>query len=452
MQRDFDLFVIGAGSGGVRAARIAAQLGAKVAIAEAQRFGGTCVNAGCIPKKLLVFASEFARHCNDARGFGVQAGVAGFDWPALLAAKDREVARLNQLYRAAVEGAGVEVLQGHARLAGPEHVELDGHSFRCRYVLIATGSSAIPPDIPGGQFAITSDQAFALPRFPQRVTIVGGGYVGLEFAGIFRGLGAEVRVVTRGEQILSDFDVELRVHLERELRQRGIEVRGDAPPAAIEREGDGLCVRLRDGTRLCSDQVLWAVGRRPNTHDLGLAAAGVACAADGAVRVDAFSRTTQPNVFAVGDCTGRQALTPLAIADGQAAAHTMFDAPRPAADRELVPTAVFSQPPVARVGLSEAEARARGLAVSVFRSTFTPLKHRVSGRATQSLVKLVVDAQSQRVLGCHMVGEDAPEIMQGFAVALQCGATKAQFDATIGIHPTAAEELVTLRVPVSASA
>jgi glutathione reductase (NADPH) len=446
-QYEFDRLVVGAGSGGVRAARVAAQLGARVAIAEAHKFGGTCVNAGCIPKKLLVFASEFSRHCQDARGFGVHAEVTGFAWPALIAAKDREVARLNQLYQRLAHDAGATILRGRARLQGPNTIEIEGRTVSTRFVLIATGSAPIPADLPGGEHTITSDEAFALPALPERIVIVGGGYVGLEFAGIFRGLGARVALATRGEQILTSFDEDVREHLTRELGKRGIDIKAQGVPREVVREGRSLRVRLNDGTELEGDQVLWAAGRRPNTQGIGLEDAGVKLAADGAVQVDTHSRSSLANLFAVGDCTGGLALTPVAIADGQAAAHTMFGSARPsvAAERDLVPTAVFSQPPVAGVGLSEAAARVRGHDVEVFCGRFTPLKHRLSGRDAQTLVKLIVERRSQRVLGCHMVGEDAPEIVQGFAVALRCGATKAQFDATVGIHPTAAEEFVTLR-------
>jgi glutathione reductase (NADPH) len=447
---DFDLVVIGAGSGGVRAARVAAELGARVAIVEEGKLGGTCVNAGCIPKKLLVHASELAYARIDARGFGYGKATPSFDWRALVAAKDREIARLNGVYLKLLQDAGVQVMRGSARLEGPHAVQVGERRLNGKYLLLAVGGQASVPEIPGRELGFTSDAAFHLPALSERVLVVGGGYIAVEFAGIFRGLGVDVQMVHRGEQILAGFDHDLREHLARELKKQGIAIRCNALLKSIAAGETGLRVELSDAAVLETDAVMFAVGRVPRTRGLGLEEAGIALAADGAVLVDDYGRSSLPHVFAVGDCKGGLTLTPVAIADGQAAAHTMFGAgPCCPADPDKVPTAVFSQPPLATVGLTEEEARGCYDEVEVYRSAFTPLKHRLTGRATQSLVKLVVDKPTQRVVGVHMVGEGAPEIMQGFAVALQCGATKAQLDATIGIHPTAAEELVTLRARVS---
>ncbi len=446
---EFDLVVIGAGSGGVRAARVAAELGARVAVIESGKFGGTCVNLGCVPKKLLVHGAEFAQELADSRGFGWSTAVPPFDWPTLIARKDAEIARLNAVYQRLLESAGVEIVRGHARLATARSVQVGSRTLACEHVLLATGSAPALPVLRGSEHAITSDQAFHLSTLPRRVTIVGGGYVAVEFAGIFHGFGARVAIVNRGDQLLMAFDRELGQHLARELTKQGIAIHCPTTALAIERRDGELHTELSDGTVLASDLVLLATGRRPSTGELGLPEVGVRLAADGAVLVDAYSRSSVANVFAVGDCAGGPGLTPVAIADGQAAAHTMFgSAPVPTVDRDKIPTALFSQPPVATVGLSEEEARTRGLDVAVYRSVFTPLKHRLSGRDAKTLMKLVVERSSDRVLGCHMVGESAPEIMQGFAVAVQCNATKAALDATLGIHPTAAEEWVTMRSPV----
>jgi glutathione reductase (NADPH) len=451
--RDFDLLVIGGGSGGVRAARVAAELGARVALVEADKFGGTCVNLGCIPKKLLVLGAEFAHAQSDARGFGWQPVSPAFDWSALIAGKNGEVARLNQAYERTLRSAGVTILRGWARCVDAHHVRIDARTVSCEHVLLATGSVPRVPQIPGCELAITSDQAFHLPALPARVAIVGGGYVAVEFAAIFHGFGARVEIVQRGGQILGGFDRDARDHMAGELRKQGIAIRCPVVPSALERRDGELRLQLSDGSVLACDQVLFATGRVPRTSDLGLAALGVRLAADGAVEVDDYSRSSLANLLAVGDCAGGPGLTPVAIADGQAAAHTLFGAaPQRRADRDKLPTALFGLPPLAAVGLSEDQARARGLDVEIYRSVFTPLKHRLSGRDEKSLVKLVVERASQRVIGCHMVGEGAAEIMQGFAVALQCNATKAQFDATVAIHPTAAEELVTLRSPVAPGA
>lgn len=450
MPKDFDLFVIGAGSGGVRAARVAAQLGARVAVAEEARVGGTCVNAGCIPKKLLVYASHFSEDFDDARGFGWTLGERSLSWPRLIANKDAEIARLNAVYRNLLEDAGVQLLQARATVADAHTVAVGGRQYTSEYILIATGSWPQRPQLPGIDLTITSNEAFHLPELPSRVLIVGGGYVAVEFAGILHGLGAAVTQIYRGPLFLRGFDHDIRETLATEMRNQGINLRFDADVEQIERAGRGLCARLKDGSAIEADTVLYATGRRPNTLRMGLEEVGVRMDGRGAITVDEYSRSTVPSIFAVGDCTDRLNLTPMAIAEGQAVAETLFGGQaRRRPDEVGVPTAIFSQPPCATVGLSEEKARATYPRVDVYRASFRPLKHTLSGRERRAMIKLVVDRTSDRVLGCHMVGEDAAEIIQGFAVALTCGATKAQFDATIGIHPTAAEELVQMRERIS---
>jgi glutathione reductase (NADPH) len=442
---DFDLVVVGGGSGGVRAARVAAELGARVALIEAGQLGGTCVNAGCVPKKLLAYAAQFAREFADSGGYGWEAPVPAFDWPALIAQKDHEITRLNGLYQRTLERAGVTIFAGRARFEDAHSLEFGGQRLRARFVLIATGGAPRHPRCEGASLTITSDEAFHLPSLPQRVTLIGGGYVGLEFACIFHWLGARVQLVHHGAHLLSTFDQDIGEHVTQALRKHGIDVRCGVEVLRVARSSDGLAVALSDGDELASDLVLSAIGRTPRTAGLGLAEIGVQTNRHGAVQVDAYCRSSLEHVFAVGDCIGRFALTPVAIAEGQAVAHTLFGKAAAHVDYENVPTAVFSSPPVASVGLSEHIARLRHPELDIYRSRFTPLKNTLSGRDEQTLVKLVVDRLSQRVLGCHMVGQDAPEVIQGFALALRLGATKADFDATIGVHPTAAEEFVTLR-------
>lgn len=444
--QEFDLLVIGAGSGGVRAARVAAELGGNVAVVEQGALGGTCVNAGCIPKKLLFYGAERARALRDAGGFGLSVRDASLDWSALAAGKDREVARLNAAYGRTLERAGAQLIRGRARLLDPHRVDVDGRVLSARYLLIATGSTPIVPAIRDAQLAMTSHDVLAMERLPQRVVIVGAGVIGLELAGILHGFGAQVQVVHRGVRVLSGFDDDLRDHLAAELRKQGIALAFSTTVERIARDGEALRVERSDGAHVACDALIFATGRRPNTGGLGLEAAGVERDAQGAIRVDLYGRSSVDCVFAIGDCIGGVDLTPRAIAHGQAVARTLFGAGEPQPiERALLPRAVFSHPEVASVGLSESEARAQGSDVTVYRSSWKPLVHALSGRDDRSMVKLVVDAASDRVLGCHMVGEDAAEVIQGFAVALQCGATKAQFDQTLAIHPTAAEELVTLR-------
>ena len=442
---DLDLFVIGAGSGGVRASRIAASHGAKVAVAEERYLGGTCVNVGCIPKKLLVYASEFADAFEDAVGFGWMPSRPGFDWSKLIGNKDREIDRLNGVYERLLTGAGAEIIRGRAEIIDAHTIAINGRRITAEYLLVATGSWPTKPVIPGSDLAITSNEAFHLERLPRRAIIVGGGYIAVEFAGLFHGLGSEVALIHRGTQLLRGFDDDLRVALAEEIRKRGLDLRLEATIARIERRDSIMMATLSDGSRIEADCVMFATGRHPNSRGLGLEAAGVALDANAAVIVDAASRTSVPNIYAIGDLTNRKNLTPVAIAEGHAVADTLFGGNPRSLDYENIASAVFSQPPIATVGLTEVEARARYGEVDIYKSAFKPLKHTLSGRDERTLMKLVVARKTDRVVGAHMMGTDAGEIIQGLAIAVKCGATKAQFDATIGIHPTAAEEFVTMR-------
>jgi glutathione reductase (NADPH) len=442
---DYDLFTIGGGSGGVRASRMAAQFGARVALAEERYLGGTCVNVGCIPKKLFVYASEFSEDFKDSAGFGWTVGARNFNWQTLIANKDREIARLNGVYEKVLVDNGVRILRARATIADAHTVVVGSERLTARYILVATGGWPSTPSIPGGELAITSNEAFFLPQFPSRVILVGGGYIGVEFAGIFHGLGAKVTLVHRGELFLRGFDDDLRRMLATEMDKREIELRFNSQVKRIEKLPRGIRATLIDGAALEADLIMFATGRTPNTHDLGLERAGVKLDYEGAVVVDSYSCSSVTNIYAVGDCTDRMQLTPVAIAEGQAVAETLFHGNPQTPDYENVPTAVFCQPHIGTVGLTEAEARARYRAVDVYKSRFRPLKHTLGGREENSFMKLVVDRETDRVLGCHMLGDDAGEIIQGLAIGLKCRATKAQFDATIGIHPTAAEEFVTMR-------
>jgi glutathione reductase (NADPH) len=448
---DYDLFVIGAGSAGVRAARTAARLGARVAVAEQSRLGGTCVNLGCVPKKLLVYASDFSRDFQDARGFGWTVGERRFDWPELIRRKDAELERLNRHYAKLLHGSGVEVLQGRAQLLGPNAVQLGAREIRARHLLVATGSRPRVPELRGAELGCVSDQMFGLAALPERALIVGGGYIAVEFAGILHGLGVEVRICHRGDQLLRGFDADVREFVTEAIRAQGIDISCGSELVAVERAGAGLSAHFASGAQLSTDLVLFATGRVPNTRGLGLEEVGVPLDPHGAIVVDAFGRTALPSVHAVGDVIDSLGLTPSAIAEGQAVAERLFGGRSEPADREGVPSAVFGHPEVAFVGLSEEQARARHGALRIFRARFRPMKTTLSDRPERGLMKLVVDAASDRVLGVHVVGPEASEIVQGFAVALKCGATKAQLDSTLGIHPTAAEELLTMRDPVSST-
>lgn len=444
---DYDLVTIGGGSGGVRASRLAAAAGARVALVEESRLGGTCVNAGCIPKKLFSYAAHFAHDFADAAGYGWELGAQSFDWPRLIANKDREIARLNGVYARLLETAGAEVVFGRGRLIDAHTVETEGRRLSAQHILIATGSRPVVPRVPGAELAITSDQAFHLERLPHRVVMVGGGYIAVEFASIFNGLGAEVTLVHRRAQILRGFDHDLGSVLVEEMAAHGVTLRLGAQVARIERTGSGLAAYLESGETIPADAVMYATGRAPNTRDMGLEQVGVALAQNGAIEVDGFFASSLPSVYAIGDAIDRIMLTPVAIAEGAALAQALFKGGPRRMDYENVPTAVFSLPNVGTVGLTEAEARARYGAVRVFKTRFRPLKATLSSSAERMFMKLVVDSETDRVLGAHMVGEGAGEITQGLAIALKCGATKSQFDATIGIHPTSAEEFVTMREP-----
>ncbi len=447
---DFDMFVIGAGSGGVRAARFAAGFGARVAVAESRYLGGTCVNVGCVPKKLLVYAAHVQDDAALAPGFGWSAAPASFDWPTLIANKNREIGRLNDVYRSLLANSGVQLIEGHARITGPNRVEVNGQAYSARHIVIGVGGWPHVPDIPGRELAITSNEVFFLPQLPKRVLVVGGGYIAVEFASIFHGLGAQTSLLYRGELFLRGFDQAVRTHLRDELQKKGMDLQFNTDIAAIERQSDGsLLAHLRDGRMLETDCVLFATGRRPMLDNLGLENVDVKLDARGFIAVDEQYQTSEPSILALGDVTGRVQLTPVALAEGMAIARRLF---RPEeyrlVDYRMIPTAVFSLPNIATVGLTEQEARAAGHAVRVFESRFRPMKLSLSDCSERTLMKLVVDAETDRVLGCHMVGPDAGETVQGLAVALKAGATKAVFDDTIGIHPTAAEEFVTMRTPL----
>ncbi len=444
--RDFDFFVLGAGSGGVRASRLASSFGARVAVAEERYLGGTCVNVGCIPKKLLVYASHFREDFEDAAlGYGWTVGESRSDWATLIEGKNKEIERLQGVYARVLDEAGVRRIEGRATLTDPHTVAVGGESYKADQILIATGSWPVDPSVPRGPLGITSNEAFFLERLPKRVIIVGGGYIAVEFAGIFNGLGSEVIQLYRGPLFLRGFDDDLRTTLAEEMRKKGVDLRFDLNVQKIERTDGQLCAELTDGDLIRADQILFATGRRPNTSELGLEKVGVELDATGAVTVDQYSRSSVPHIYAIGDVTDRINLTPVAIHEGICLANTLFNNRPMAPDHVGVPSAVFSQPAIGTVGLTEAQARERHGEIDVFRSSFRALKHTLTGRDERTLMKLVVDRSSDRVLGVHVVGTDAAEIVQGFAVALKCGARKADFDRTVGIHPTSAEELVTMR-------
>lgn len=449
-QYDFDLFVIGGGSGGVRAGRISGGYGAKVAVAEEYRYGGTCVIRGCVPKKLLVYGSQFAHDFEDAAGFGWTLGEPTFDWATMIASKDKEIARLEGIYRKLFENAGAKTFDGRATLKDAHTVLIGDKAVTADKILIATGGHPVKPAIPGAELMITSNEAFHLKEQPRRIVIVGGGYIALEFAGIFNGFGSKVTVLYRGEQILRGFDDDIRNHLAGELVKSGIDLRCKTDLTRIEKQNGALLVHLTDGSTLEVDVVMAATGRKPNTDGLGLEAIGVRTDADGAVVVNEYSRSSVENIYAVGDVTNRINLTPVAIREGHCFADTVFGNKPRSPDHADVPAAVFSQPPVGTIGLSETDARAKYGEVDVYRTSFRPLKATVSGRDERVMMKLVVDAKTDRVVGAHMVGEAAGEIMQGIAIAIKAGAKKADFDAAVGIHPTAAEEFVTMREKVKA--
>ncbi len=450
MSFDFDLLVIGAGSGGVRAARFAAGFGARVAIVESRYLGGTCVNVGCVPKKLLVYGAHYHEDFAQAAGFGWTLGEQAFDWPTLIANKNREIERLNGIYRNLLVGSGVTLLEGHGRLRDEQSVEVAGQVYRARHILIATGGWPQIPDIPGKELAITSNDAFFLPELPKRVLVVGGGYIAVEFASIFQGLGAQASLLYRGELFLRGFDQSVRAHLKEELVKKGLDLQFNTDIQRIERQADGsLLATLNDGRQLATDCVFYATGRRPMLDDLGLENVNVQLDARGFIQVNERYETSTPSILAIGDVIGGIALTPVALAEGMAVARRLFKPEdyRPV-DYQNIPTAVFSLPNVATVGLTEEQARSAGYALKIFESRFRPMKLTLTDCQERSLMKLVVDAETDRVLGCHMAGPEAGEILQGIAIAIKAGATKRIFDETIGIHPTAAEEFVTMRAPI----
>ena len=445
-QQQFDLFIIGGGSGGVRAARMAAQRGARVALAESAAMGGTCVNLGCIPKKLYSYAAHFSEAFAEARGFGWTVGDTRFDWQTLKANRAREILRLNGIYEGLL--SKVHVVRGRATLLDAHTVAVGDQQFGAERILVATGGWPQVPQITGREHVVTSNEVFDLPVFPGRLVVVGGGYIASEFASIFNGLGAHVIQLYRGEQILRGFDDDIRNFAAGEMRKHGVDVRVNADVRSIVRTSSGLDVQLADGQTLAADTVLYATGRTPNVHGLGLDRVGVAQRESGAIIVNDVYQSSVPSIYALGDVTDRVQLTPVALGEAMKLVDHLFGNGQRDMSYEGIPTAVFTHPNIGTVGLTEAEARRSGSAVRIFRSEFRPLKHTLSGSSERTLMKLVVDATTDRVLGVHMVGADAGEIVQGFAVALKAGATKAVFDATVGIHPTAAEEFVTMREPV----
>ena len=444
---DCDLFVIGGGSGGVRAARIAAGYGARVLLAEEYRLGGTCVIRGCVPKKLLVFASRFSHDFEEAAGFGWTVEGASFDWPTLISNKDKEIARLEAAYAANLTRANVSIFKSRAVLEDAHTVRLltDGRRIRAKHILIATGAwPGMGTGIAGIEHVISSNEAFHFTELPRRILIQGGGYIAVEFACIFAGLGSGVTLVYRGENILRGFDDDVRTHLRTEMARRGIKVICKRIVESVEKVDHGLCVELSDHDDIVVDKVMFATGRRPNIKGLGLEAAGVRVDAKGAIEVDRFSRTSVPHIYAVGDVTDRIALTPIAIREGHAFADTVFGNRPTAADHVNVPTAVFSDPEIGVIGLTETQAREDFPKVDIYKTTFRPMKTAFLGGEARMLMKLIVDGASDRVLGCHIVGPDAAEMIQVLGIAIKMGATKADFDATVAVHPTLAEELVTM--------
>jgi len=447
MNFDYDLFVVGAGSGGVRAARMSASHGAKVAMAEEYRVGGTCVIRGCVPKKLFVYASHYAEDFHEAQGFGWTLGDAQFDWSKLIENKDKEIDRLNQIYIKNAQAAGVEIIEARAELVDRNTVNVGGRLVTARYILLAPGATPFIPDIPGASHAISSNEAFHLEALPEKMVIVGGGYIAVEFAGIFNGLGVDVTLIYRGDEIMRGFDHDIRTHLREEMVKKGITIMLNTDVTAIAEQDKGFEVALADGSLCQTGLVMYATGRVPNIQGLGLEQAGVETHASGAIKVDAYSQTSVENIYAVGDVTDRAQLTPIAIREGAAFAETVFNNNPQKVDHSIIPTAVFSQPPIGTVGMTEEVAREHH-DLDVYRSVFRPMKHTLSGSEEKTLMKLLVDKKSDKILGLHIVGPDSGEMIQAFGVAVSMGASKADFDATVAVHPTAAEELVTMKNPV----
>lgn len=445
---DYDMFVIGIGSGGVRAARFAANFGAKVAAAEDRYMGGTCVNVGCIPKKLFVYASHFPHDFEDAAAYGWTVGEASFDWTTLRDNKDKEIGRLNGIYENMLGNAGVEVFKARATVVDPHTVDVGGKQVTAKYILIATGGWPSVPDIPGKEHAITSNEFFHMGKWPKRAIVVGGGYIAVELTGVFHGLGTNVIQLYRGPNFLRGFDDDVRHHLADEMRKQKVDLRFNANIARIEKDGDELVADLEDGTHMRTDVILYATGRSPNSANIGLEAAGVELGKGGAVLVDEGFKTSVPSIYAIGDVIDRVQLTPVALEEGMVVANELFNEKAGAVDYTNIPTAVFSQPSIGTVGLTEAQARDKYGKVDIYMSNFKALKHTLTGRDERTFMKMIVHPETDVVLGVHMVGPEAGEIVQGIGIALKAGATKATFDATIGIHPTSAEEFVTMREKV----
>ncbi|MDP5071664.1 MAG: glutathione-disulfide reductase [Congregibacter sp.] len=444
---DFDLFVIGAGSGGVRAARMAAGFGARVAIAEDRYMGGTCVNVGCVPKKLYVYASEFGKAFDDAREFGWESGERRFDWSTLRDNKKSEIARLNAIYRNMLDGANATLIDGRARIVDANTVAVGKRHYTARKILIATGGWPYKPDFPGNELAVTSNEVFDLDKFPKRLLIIGGGYIAVEFAGIFNGLGSRVTQLYRGPLFLRGFDSDIRAHAAQEISKTGVDLRFETNIVSAKRVSGSIQCELTDGSTVQVDAILCAVGRRPHLEGLGLENTAVKLTNHGTIEVDQHFQTAEPSIFAVGDVIGGMELTPVALAEGMSFARRQYGNLEKAVDYDFIPTAVFCQPNIGTVGFTESAAEIEFGDITLYKSTFKPMKHTISGRDEKTFMKLIVDDATDRVVGVHMMGPDAGEIIQGIGIALKAGATKAIFDSTIGIHPTAAEEFVTMREP-----
>lgn len=445
-QYDYDLFIVGAGSGGVRAANMAAAQGVKVAIAEERHLGGTCVNLGCVPKKLLVYASQFRDEFEAAAGFGWTVGKSSFNWSCLIANKNEEVKRLHAVYRSRLQKSGASIITGRAKLLDAHTVAVDAAQYSAERILIATGGWPFVPDIPGKQHVVTSNDMFFLDQLPNRIVIVGGGYIAVEFASILHGLGVDTTICQRGHKLLDGFDEDIRDFLAAEMTRKGIKILFNTDIEAIESApGDDFAVRLIDGSKMITDLVMYATGRTPNSTGFGLEALGVELNSEGAIKVNSDYQTNVPSIYALGDVTDRVNLTPVAIAEGAALVNALYiNQPRPVV-YDNIPTAVFCQPNIGSVGLTETQAREKYPDIDIYQTRFTPIKNTLSGKDEKTLMKMIVVRSTDRVVGLHMVGPDAPEIIQGMAVAIRAGATKTVFDSTIGIHPTAAEEFVTLR-------
>ena len=444
-QYDYDLFVIGAGSGGVRAANMASGYGIKVAIAEQRYLGGTCVNVGCVPKKLFVYASQFQDQFDAAAGFGWTVGKSVFDWSSLIANKNREIARLQAVYNNRLQQSGVSVITGRAQVLDAHTVAVDGKQYSTERILIATGGWPFIPDIPGKQHIVTSNDMFFLDQLPERIIIVGGGYIAVEFASILHGLGVNTTLCHRGHKLLSGFDEDIRDFLAEEMTRKGITICFNTDIEAIEGEGEAFAVQLMDGSEVSTDLVMYATGRTPNSSGFGLEKLGIGLDNEQAIKVNSDYQTNVPSIYALGDVTNRVNLTPVAIAEGMAMVNKLYTIHPQPVDYDNIPTAVFSQPAIGTVGLTEAKAREKYPDIDIYKTRFTPMKSALSGLDEKTLMKMIVVRSTDRVVGLHMIGSEAPEIIQGMAVAIRAGATKAVFDSTIGIHPTAAEEFVTLR-------